>query len=810
MSTPNHNFFDLNEEYHEFNLQDEPSLEEINLNDTVHERVQTETAEIVQASDATQGGSTNLFQQTVELFDNDNSEVVNDITNPEVGMVFPGSEEFTAFIYSYAYKRGFELFIRTNEFKEEYKANGISRLSTGEKESRFFMYKRMRMMCKKGGENKHEGSNVTGCKFVVDARFPKGKTMMEITCCELEHNHEIIPENRRFMVNYRVISDYFKRRIMLNDAAGISIVKNYNSMVLECGGHENVPFNNKDVRNLINQERRTVRLGGDATALLKYFEEMKADNPDFFYAIRRNSDGRLSDFFWADARCRALFKAFPMFFHMTLHSCAIVILMKEEWFEMPFSPFVGVNHHGRSTLFAAALISRENTETFEWVFRQWLECMGKPPSIILTDQATAIGNAIKSVFGIDFPHRLCLWHIMRNAAKNLGACAGWPKIEVELRNAVHDTMDANEFEEAWRTMVQKYQIQNNPWIKESYALRRKWVPVYWKGTFCAGMSSTQRSEQQNRFLKTFVSIESGLCNFVHQFKNAILSKVNEEKQMNFECLDRPPKLSPGSILVEEVFHKLYTNTMFKEVQAEVFGLFNTNVVNIGKVGNYTRYLADEIIVDPPWRRGAKKSYEVNIDAVEVDFTCSCKLFEFKGILCKHIIRCIQLEDIKYIPDKYILDCWRKDIVRGYEHIRVGYYDPEAYARVKKSMKMNEKNDYIARLALQDDEAYAIYEAGIADLSKKLENHVGVDTISSSGTGGNSSKVWGRRRLQRKENNQRHIIKNLPPPVEGCIKDPVDKRGVGRARKPKQKTFRKRSDGSSQPTPSKRSEHQHLI
>ncbi|XP_074277400.1 protein FAR1-RELATED SEQUENCE 5-like [Silene latifolia] len=534
MSTPNHKFFDLNEEYHEFNLQDEPSLEEINLNDMVNERVQTEKAGIVQASDATEGGSANLFRQTVELFDNDNDnfEVDNDITNPEVGMVFPaGSEEFSVFIYSYGYKHGFELFIRTNEFKEEYKEKGINQVSTGEKESHLYMYKRMRMMCKKGGESKHEGSNVTGCKFVVDTRIPKGKTMMEITIFNFEHNHEIVPENRRFMVNYTVISDYFKRRILLNDAA----------------------------------ERRTVRLGGDATALLKYFEEMKADNPDFFYDIRRNSDGRLSDFFWADARSRALFKAF-------LGVLSYDTTFMYNSFEMPFSPFVGVNQHGRSTLFAA-----------------WLECMGKPPSMIITDQAMAIGNAVKSVFGIDFPHRLCLWHIMRNAAKNLGSCASWKQIEVELGNAVHDSMDANEFEEAWGSMVQKYQLQNINWIKESYALIRKWVPAYWKGTFCAGMSSTQWSERQNRFIKSYVSIESGLCNFVHQYKNAILSKVNEEKQMNFECLDRPPKLSASSILVEEVFHKLYTNTMFKEVQAEVFGLINTNVVNIEKVENYTGF-----------------------------------------------------------------------------------------------------------------------------------------------------------------------------------------------------------------------------
>jgi len=65
---------------------------------------------------------------------------------------------------------------------------------------------------------------------------------------------------------------------------------------------------------------------------------------------------------------------------------------------MPFAPFVGVNHHGQSTLFGCGLISSEDTETFVWLFRTWLECMeGQAPIGIITDQDRAMQNAIQIV-----------------------------------------------------------------------------------------------------------------------------------------------------------------------------------------------------------------------------------------------------------------------------------------------------------------------------------------------------------------------------------------------------------------------------
>ncbi|KAJ8431347.1 hypothetical protein Cgig2_033189 [Carnegiea gigantea] len=61
---------------------------------------------------------------------------------------------------------------------------------------------------------------------------------------------------------------------------------------------------------------------------------------------------------------------------------------------------------------------------------------------------------------------------------------------------------------------------------------------------------------------------------------ALARKVEEEKIMNANTMERPHKCGK-TILVEEVFHKAYTNSKFKEVQEEVDGLMHTNANKCG-------------------------------------------------------------------------------------------------------------------------------------------------------------------------------------------------------------------------------------
>ncbi|XP_074318364.1 protein FAR1-RELATED SEQUENCE 5-like [Silene latifolia] len=546
-----------------------------------------------------------------------------------------------------------------------------------------------------------------------------------ICTCDLVHNHDLNPEVSRHVVNYRHISEYLKTRLMLNNKAGIPITWNFNTLVREVGGIHNLHFNGQDARNFINSERRKSRFRGDAKEVLN--EGLKAPNPDFYYAVERDADNKLLNIFWSDARCRAMYKAFgdPSSFDSTFLS---------NRYQMPFCPFVGVNHHGSTILYAAALISYEDTESFEWVFEKWMECMGRAPNVLLTDQCKAMERVIKKVFP-ETKHRLCLWHILQNADTNLKDHPQFPEIDRDLCTLVHESITEEELQDMWDDFMEKYNLRRNKWLRGAWDMRQRWMPVFWKDNFCAGMSYTQRSEQTNKFIKTYMSIETCLMQFMKQYEDAIEKNVEDEKVNNAKDIKSPLKWDP-MILFEDIFSKVYTNSKFGEVKTEVYGCISTNVETLpNSLGFIKRFRATSKVTEAFWKKD-RRSFELSIDT---------------------------------ITDKYILDRWRKDLVRGYENIRVGYYNPDESERVKRSLEITVKNDYIKRLAMQSEGSSAIYNSRTDELIKELEAHAGIQSKDSFAAGGVSSKMWGRRRLRPRE-----IIINTPQ-QEGDIRDPPSPR-----------------------------------
>ncbi|KAK9689277.1 hypothetical protein RND81_09G048600 [Saponaria officinalis] len=290
---------------------------------------------------------------------------------------------------------------------------------------------------------------------------------------------------------------------------------------------------------------------------------------------------------------------------------------------------------------------------------------------------------------------------------------------------------------------------------------------------------------------SFVSIETGLKQFIEQYEFALKRKAKEENVFNFADKNKPLKWDQG-ILFEDVFHKVYTNKKFQEVKDEVYGCINTNVETLPNIlGSVKMFRATSKVNEPFWKK-ERRSFDVSIDTVSGEYKCGCKLFEFKGIVCRHIIKCLDVLDVNVIPDKYILARWRKDLVRGYENIRVGYYDPGQSELVKRSVGLTVRSDYMTTLAMHDDEAYHIYMTKTNELIKTLEAHAGIENVDGYGEGDVSTRVWGRRRLQRREPVRQ------PAREEGDIRDPPDRRGNGRRRMPRQPKRRKTTTPNTNP------------
>jgi hypothetical protein len=115
---------------------------------------------------------------------------------------------------------------------------------------------------------------------------------------------------------------------------------------------------------------------------------MQKQNSGFYFVMDMDDDCRLQNVFWADARSRAAYD----FFGDVITFDTTYLTNR---YDMPFAPFVGVNHYGQSILLGAGLISSKDTNTFVWLSKSWLECMnGQAPKAIMTDQDNVMKNAI--------------------------------------------------------------------------------------------------------------------------------------------------------------------------------------------------------------------------------------------------------------------------------------------------------------------------------------------------------------------------------------------------------------------------------
>ncbi|XP_076954525.1 protein FAR1-RELATED SEQUENCE 5-like [Bidens hawaiensis] len=167
----------------------------------------------------------------------------------------------------------------------------------------------------------------------------------------------------------------------------------------------------KQCADILGEQRKQYK-GEEFYGLIKHFQDKLIEDPNLYFVVDLFEDRSPKYIFWVDGRSRDSYIKFAdvVVFDVTYMT---------NKFMMPFAPFVGVNHHRQSILFAGALLENEKQETFEWLFQNFLKCMfDKHPLAIITDQDKAIGNAIKRIFP-KTRHRFCSWHIKKHQIEHL-------------------------------------------------------------------------------------------------------------------------------------------------------------------------------------------------------------------------------------------------------------------------------------------------------------------------------------------------------------------------------------------------------
>jgi hypothetical protein len=101
--------------------------------------------------------------------------------------------------------------------------------------------------------------------------------------------------------------------------------------------------------------------------------------------------------------------------------------------------------------------------------------------------------------------------------------------KVEFTTILNWPLMPTKFENAWRNLLDKYNLHDDPMMLQLWEIREEWISAYFKNVFCARMTSTQRSESMNASLKrSLLNEKLSLNRFAEQVTKLIFQRRQAE------------------------------------------------------------------------------------------------------------------------------------------------------------------------------------------------------------------------------------------------------------------------------------------
>lgn len=160
-----------------------------------------------------------------------------------------------------------------------------------------------------------------------------------------------------------------KKFIFDNSRLNIGAMMSYRMSKEHCGGYANVRGTKTDYKNFYRDLKVYISDHDGCMfkdSLLKKVENSKGG---YFFDYCVDSERHLTRAFWADPICRKNYSIFGdvISFDATYGT---------NKYSLIFTPFTGVDNHKKCVTFAAGFLSHEDVDSYVWLFKTFLKCMG--------------------------------------------------------------------------------------------------------------------------------------------------------------------------------------------------------------------------------------------------------------------------------------------------------------------------------------------------------------------------------------------------------------------------------------------------
>ncbi|CAO2823503.1 unnamed protein product [Amaranthus hypochondriacus] len=390
-------------------------------------------------------------------------------------------------------------------------------------------------------------------------------------------------------------------------------------------------------------------MGGGVHDVLDCLKRMHSENPNFYFAIQGDHDPSIANIFWADAASRINYTYFG-------DTVIFDTSFRTKGYKVPFATFTGINHHGQPVLFGCSLLLNESEAAYIWLFQTWLNAMsGQTPVSITTEPDGFVQKAVSEVLP-NTRLRYSKWGMFRETQNRLGhVYQSHPTFEAEFKKCVNGSETIGEFESQWGMLLEQYYLMNDDWMRSVYDARRQWVPVYMRDTFF-GELCAEGYEGRNLCFDGFLTADTTLQVLIKQYEKAAASWHEKELQADEDTSNALPMLKTPSPM-EKQAAKFYTRKIFMKFQDELVETMANSATELEESETATSFRVAKF-------GDGHRSHIVSFNSLETNASCSCQMFEFSGIVCRHVLAVYRAKNVLTLPSKYLLKRWSRNAKGG--------------------------------------------------------------------------------------------------------------------------------------------------
>ncbi|RYR38742.1 hypothetical protein Ahy_A09g043917 [Arachis hypogaea] len=180
-----------------------------------------------------------------------------------------------------------------------------------------------------------------------------------------------------------------------------------------------------------------------------------------------------------------------------------------------------------------------------------------------------------------------------------------------------------------------------------------WSHCFLRDKFFDYIRTISQCEGINSLIRVYVNYKNTLIDFMHNLDRALKEYQNNELIADFKSQCSEPMMITSLEVYERSASCYFTRNIFKEIRNEIqrAGALNIKVLSttLDKVKFSVTALEDPA-----------KDRRVEVDRSKNTLSCSCKLFESRGIPCSHVFCVMKFENILEFPDLLIYKRWTKN------------------------------------------------------------------------------------------------------------------------------------------------------